>query len=132
MVQINLNFIASAFMLLSLQDSLAAWSRMGWYTPILAALAMAFFNLGGRKALRNGLKGQAKGGEAKKPEVRVAPPSPPNDEKDPKDLKWIKHALDNPDYQDAGQGVHPDGGLIDELAKGMETPKEEYEEAKDD
>jgi len=54
--------------------------------------------------------------------VQVSPPSPPRDERDPKDFKWVKHALDDPDYQDSGEGVHPDGGIVDQWVKGTETP----------
>ena len=55
--------------------------------------------------------------QAEVPSVRVSPPSPtdqriPNDETDATDLIWVKHALDNPAHQDAGEGVHP-GGLVD-------------------
>ena len=118
MVQANLNYVAASFMLLQWKDCIAAWNRMGWYGHICIDLAMAFFKFGGRRYLRKGIK------KEDKPvyKVQVSPPSPPRDERDPTDIKWVRHALDNPDYQDSGEGVHPDGGLVDEWVKGSETP----------
>ena len=126
MVQINLNYIASSFVLLSLRDCIRAWHRMGWYTHILIASAMLFFRYGGRSALRQVLERRETAGRPKKvPSLKVSPPSPlhpPKDELDPMDLNWVKHALDNPSYQDGGKGVHPDGGLVDGIMRGVETP----------
>jgi len=120
-VQVNLNYAAAAFMLLQWKDCVGAWNRMGWYGHASIALAMAFFKFGGRRYLRKGIK------KEEKPvyKVQVSPPSPPHDEQDPKDYKWVKHALDNPDYQDSGEGVHPDGGIVDEWIKRSETPSTE-------
>jgi lysophospholipid acyltransferase len=105
-------------MLLSFKDCVSAWSRMGWYGHTLIALSLVFFQAGGRRRLRKGLKKE----EKPVPSVRVSPPSPPEDETDPKDLRWVKHALDNPGYQDAGEGVHADGGMVDQWMDGAETP----------
>ena len=58
------------------------------------------------------------------PSLKISPPSP-HDEKDPTDLKWITHALANPTYHNGGGGVDPDGGLVDGLMKGAETPRDE-------
>jgi lysophospholipid acyltransferase len=133
MVQINLNNVASAFILLRLKDCLGAWTRMFWYTHVLIVLSLAFFHFGGRRALRRGLEARGLDGKRKAkltvdtevdlPSLKVSPPSPPLDEQDPKDFRWVKHALDNPPYQDAGKGVGPDGGLVDEVMKGAETPR---------
>ena len=131
MVQINLNYIASAFILLSLKDCTRAMHRMGWYSCILVALAMVFFQFGGRRMLKKGLDGKKKGAgpPAPVPSFKVSPPSPiepPNDEHDPSDLRWIKHALDNPSHQDGGEGVHPvdlvDGLMKDTVGSRTETP----------
>jgi len=125
MVQTNLNYIASAFVLLSLKDCVRAWHRMGWYTPVLVTIAMVFFQSGGRRALRKGLEGKKKDETpGKVPSLQVSPPSP-HDERDPKDLRWVKHALDTPTYQDGGAGVDPDGGLVDGIMRGAETPLSE-------
>ncbi|ORY32801.1 MBOAT, membrane-bound O-acyltransferase family-domain-containing protein [Naematelia encephala] len=126
MVQINLNFIAGAFILLGFNDCIRAWHRMGWYSPILVGAAMIFFRAGGRRALKQGLKSREQVKEV--PSFTVSPPSPmspktqPHDELDSKDLRWIKHAFDNPPYQDDGPGVGPDAGVVDSLMQGTETP----------
>ena len=84
---------------------------------------MAFFQYGGRRMLRPKVEGKRKvSALAAVPSLKISPPSP-NDEKDPTDLKWITHAFANPTYQDGGEGVHPDGGLVDDLIKGAETPR---------
>lgn len=148
MVQINLNYVACAFMLLDLRSCLTAWHRMGWYGHIIIVLATVFFRGGGKGFLRNDLKkrgleggskpkanGAAGVGEKQEvPGINISPASPPpqpDDETNPKDLKWVKHALDNPGYQDSGEGVHPDGGFVDRWLDGAETPavdKADYKE----
>ena len=137
LVQTNLNFTASAFLLLNLRDVLAAWRRMYFYSPILAFGTMIFFHLGGRRSLRRGLEVRGKLPRKEKPSSIKAPKvseledtdtgstEAPHDETDPKDLRWVKHALDNPGYQDSGRGIGPDGGLFDEIVKGHETPRRE-------
>lgn len=97
---------------------------MGFYGHFLIGLALVFFKFGGRRFLRKGLPKD----KESVPSVKVSPPSPadppaePEDEVNPKDLRWVKHALDNPSYQDGGEGVHPDGGMMDEWMQQPETP----------
>lgn len=121
MVQMNLNYTASAFLILGFKDSLRAWNRMWWYGHVMIIAASLFFRLGGRSALRQHLPPTAK---TSVPSINVAPPSPidgppatPRDEYDSKDIRWIKHALDNPSYKDSGKGANP-GDMLDEA---MET-----------
>ncbi|WVR06969.1 hypothetical protein IAU60_004005 [Kwoniella sp. DSM 27419] len=148
-VQLTLNYTACPFLLLSFSDSIRAWHRMYWYTHVMVIAAMAFFHFGGRRALRRGLEkrgklpadrnAQAKGKRSPPPSVKISPPSPttrvnrmppppaPQDERDSSDLRWVKHALDNPSYQDSGEGMGmgfttPDGGFVGDLVKGTETP----------
>ncbi|KAL7421613.1 Lysophospholipid acyltransferase [Cryptotrichosporon argae] len=132
-VQSTLNYTVAAFLLLRFGDCIRAWSRMGWYGHLAIAVAMLFFQCGGRRALRAGLPadakrkrgkpevGKANGPDNATPSVKVTPPQP-HDERDPKDLEWIRHALDNPSSQDSGEGVTPDAGLVDRFVKGTETP----------
>jgi lysophospholipid acyltransferase len=121
-VQINLNYVACAFMLLSFKGCLTAWQRMGYYGHVMIALATAFFRFGGRRLLRKGVKTEPKKDKRDVPNLQVSPPSPPEDETDPKDLRWVKHALDNPSYQDGGEGVHLDEVMMDEWMESPETP----------
>jgi lysophospholipid acyltransferase len=115
MVQMNLNYTACAFLILSFKDSLRAWNRMGWYGHIMIGLAILLFRFG-TSTLRKNLPAVPK---KQVPSINVAPPSPidgppmtPRDEYDSKDLRWVKHALDNPTYKDSGRGVHP-GDMLD-------------------
>ncbi|WVW84013.1 hypothetical protein I302_106040 [Kwoniella bestiolae CBS 10118] len=149
-VQLTLNYTACAFILLGFKDCLVAWNRMWWYTHILVLLTMGFFHFGGRRSLRKGLEKRGKlsavpsSAKSKKsppptPRFKISPPSPsidgkvpppPEDERDSSDLRWVKHALDNPPYADAGEGMgngfnSPDRGWVDDLVEGMETPRVE-------
>lgn len=117
LVQANLNYVAGAFMLLSFGDCIKAWKRTGFYGHVLIAVASLFFKVA-RPYLRKGIRKDDK----PLPAVSISPPSPPEDETNPKDLRWVKHALDNPGYQDSGAGVHPDGGIVDKWMDGAETP----------
>ncbi|ODO09822.1 hypothetical protein I350_02040 [Cryptococcus amylolentus CBS 6273] len=135
-VQANLNYLVAPFLLLNFKDSVGAWGRMYWYGHIAAFSTLAFMSLGGRRTLKNGLRSQKPAFPP--PSLRVSPPSPPllapeipppapEDEKDSRDLRWVKHALDNPEYQDDGEGVGmgvaiPDHGFIDRWIEGAETP----------
>jgi lysophospholipid acyltransferase len=143
-VQSNLNYIVCAFFLLNLKDCVRAYHRMGWYSHILIAGAMAFFHFGGRRMLRAGLPAAAgdKGDKARTAKIetdtsrlgptptwKVHPPSPidpppqPKDEVDPTDLKWVRHALEG--KQQKGQeaeGVGGDAGFVDSVMRGTETP----------
>ncbi|KAF8075974.1 endoplasmic reticulum protein [Lyophyllum atratum] len=47
-----LNFAASPFMLLSAENSIMAWSRLGWYGHIIIFGGLAFFYLGGTRYLK--------------------------------------------------------------------------------
>jgi lysophospholipid acyltransferase len=129
MVQINLNNVAASFVLLDFKDCIRAWARMYFYSHVLIIISTAFFHFGGRRALRKGL--EARGISTTKrsipkdvPSVQVSPPSPPREEMDPKDLHWIRHALDTPP-QGGGEGMGPDGGFLEELMSGAETPRNE-------
>ncbi|RXK37066.1 lysophospholipid acyltransferase [Tremella mesenterica] len=135
MVQSNLNFTASAFILLSFRKSMVAWKRMWFYSPVLALLAMAFFHFGGRAMLRRGL--QSKKGVEGVPDLNVVPPTPIEVstrrlrqldmdavEKATKDLTWIKEDLSKASYEDRGEGIgRPDAGLVDHIVQGTETPR---------
>lgn len=129
-MQININYIASAFMLLSFRSCIQAWHRVGWYTHILVAIAMLFFQAGGRRALRIGILVQPKAAHKQAPSLKVSPPSP-HDEKDSSDLRWITHALENPSHQDGGVAVHPDGGLVNGIIIEVETPRSESPKLKE-
>ena len=125
MVQTNLNYVAASFMLLSFKDCMRAWSRMGWYSHIIITICVTFFQFGGRSRLRRGLKGKevAKSNPAP-PRVRVSPPSPSDetmDDMDENSMRWLREALDD----QAPPGVHPDGGFVDSVMRGAETPGNE-------
>ncbi len=51
-MQISVNYIVAAFMLLGFKDCLKAWHRMGWYGHIMIVGTWAFFNFGGRGILK--------------------------------------------------------------------------------
>lgn len=133
MVQMNLNYTASAFLLLGFKDCLKAWNRMYWHGHIVILVTSLFFHFGGRQALRSNLPSQpttTAGGNSKGevPSIKVAPPSPegresspPHDEQDPSDFRWVKHALDNPSHKDSGRGVTP-AGMVDRAMDGADTP----------
>ncbi|WVQ79951.1 hypothetical protein IAT38_002052 [Cryptococcus sp. DSM 104549] len=135
-VQTNLNYIVAPFLLLKLGPSVQAWTRMYWYSHIGALVAFAFFRFGGRAALKRGLEKRNRVAAGPAPSLKISPPSPavetvpppaPEDEMDSRDLRWVKHALDNPSYQDGGEGVGmgvaiPDHGVIDRWMEGEDTP----------
>jgi lysophospholipid acyltransferase len=126
MVQINLNYTASAFLLLGFKDCLRAWNRMYWHGHLIIIATSLFFHFGGRQTLRKNLPEVPK---KSVPSINIAPPSPidgisspPQDERDPTDLSWVKHALDNPSYKDAGKGTHP-GDMVDRAIEYSDTPR---------
>lgn len=130
MVQVNLNYTASAFLLLGFKDSLKAWNRMYWHGHVMILVTSLFFHFGGRRALQKRLPAGPPKGEV--PSIKVAPPSPdskkgaeisspPHDEDDARDLRWVKHALDNPSHKDAGRGVNP-ADMVDRAMEGADTP----------
>ncbi|KAI0347445.1 MBOAT-domain-containing protein [Trametopsis cervina] len=55
-----LNYMASAFMLLTWKDSILCWSRLGWYGHIMVIGPLAFFYLGGTKVIRKIQSARAK------------------------------------------------------------------------
>lgn len=129
LVQFHINYIACAFMLLNFSDCITAWKRLYFIGHVTMIAALVFFQAGGRRALRRSLPPKGAKGDVGSdvPSIKVAPPTPsdpppPADERDPKDLTWVRHALDNPSHQDAGPGINADGGLVDNVMKGAETP----------
>jgi lysophospholipid acyltransferase len=48
-----LNYAAAPFMLLTLQNSFTAWSRLGWYGHIIVFGGLAFFYCGGTGYLKS-------------------------------------------------------------------------------
>ncbi|KAK4690004.1 hypothetical protein P7C73_g106, partial [Tremellales sp. Uapishka_1] len=127
MVQINLNYIVSSFLLLSFRDSIRAWHRMYWYGHILTIASLLFFRLGGKKALRQGLGEKPVAPATPVPSFSLSPSSPTRDEDDTKDLRWVAHDLDTSVGQDQGDGVHPDTGFVEWMDKyadstGSQTP----------
>ncbi|KAF8632427.1 hypothetical protein AX17_004868 [Amanita inopinata Kibby_2008] len=48
----TVNYVAAPFMLLSIRDSLTAWSRLGWYGNIVIFGSLLFFSTGGTKYFR--------------------------------------------------------------------------------
>lgn len=129
MVQVNLNYTATAFLLLGFKDCLRAWNRMYWHGHVMILLTSLFFHFGGRQALRKRLPTPTPSGpKGEVPSIKVAPPSPvqsdssqPHDEQDSSDLRWVKHALDNPGQKDGGQGVNP-AEMLDRAMDGADTP----------
>nr|ODN88185.1 lysophospholipid acyltransferase [Cryptococcus depauperatus CBS 7841] len=129
----SINYLVAPFLLLDLNNSLSAWSRMGWYGHIVAGLGVAFMSLGGRKMLKNGLDNRK---SRIPPSLKVSPPSPPaetaatlypEDESDTKDLRWVKEALDSPSDSVDGEGVGmgvaiSDHGILDPLFDSGDTP----------
>lgn len=112
MVQINLNYIASAFVLLTFTDSIRAWSRMYWYGHVLVALSMVFFRTGGRQTLKAGL-----GPKKPVPSFKLSPPSPIDpQEMDPK--TWVRQAMGD---SNGGTGSDNNGRWVESLA-GTDTP----------
>lgn len=47
-----LNYAVTPFMLLTMRDSILAWSRLGWYGHVIVGSALVFFYCGGTKLLR--------------------------------------------------------------------------------
>ncbi|WOO80133.1 Lysophospholipid acyltransferase [Vanrija pseudolonga] len=144
MVQINLNYVASAFLLLRADYCITAWSRMYWYSHIIIAVAIGFFQLGGRRWLRKGIPPRVPKSKVplQVPEVTLSPPSPiaqedasanathPTEEDDSNDadLEWVRH-----DLQSKTKGGVPfDAGLIDDFLEGVETPRAGTPKPKDD
>jgi lysophospholipid acyltransferase len=126
MVQINLNYVASAFIILGFKDCIRVWNRMYWHGHIAIIASSLFFHFGGRQALRKNLPEVPK---KSVPSINVAPPSPidgpasaPEDERDPTDLRWVQHALDNPTYKDAGRGTHP-ADMMDKAMEMSNSPR---------
>lgn len=127
MVQMNLNYTATAFLILGFKDSLRAWNRMWWHGHLMIIAASLFFHFGGRKALQKQLPPVEK---KQVPSINVAPPSPidgppsdaPRDEYDSKDIRWIKHALDNPTYKDSGRGANP-ASMLDRAMEVSDTAR---------
>lgn len=85
---IILNYVASAFMLLSLRDSITVWARLGFYGHFIIFGGLIFFYTGGTKFLKRlqakqGLKlaanGNASGTSTPVEEKNVLLP-PPVDE----------------------------------------------------
>lgn len=149
-VQSNLNYLASSFMLLGFSDCIKAYHRMGWYAHIITFGGMAFFHFGGRRWLRSGLPAppstpktaklntavQGRSGTGSSlgtPSVRIEPPSPvelppqPKEETDPNDLKWVRHALEGQQTRHGASAgrMGGDAGWVDEVMKGQETPMAE-------
>lgn len=52
--------MAAPFMLLTWQDSIMGWSRLGWYGHIAVGGTLAFFYLGGTKFLKRKQAARAK------------------------------------------------------------------------
>jgi lysophospholipid acyltransferase len=127
MVQMNINYVASAFLLLEIDDCFRAWKRMWFYSHILAIGSIIFFRAGGSRALKRNLPNQHRGSV---PSVKVHPPSPidsrqpPHDDSDHTDLRWIKHDLDSRSRGD--ESVEAEANLADKLVRGQETPRSEY------
>lgn len=127
MVQVNLNYTVSAFLLLGFKDCVRAWNRMYWHGHIMILVASLFFHFGGRQALRKHLPAPTPAGaKGEVPSSKVAPPSPvqsdssqPNDERDSRDLTWVKHALE--DRRNGGEGVNP-AEMVDRAMDGVDTP----------
>lgn len=69
-----LNYAAAPFMILSLRDSLRAWSRLGWYGHVILGVCLVFFWSGGGRLLR--AKGAKRGRESAPgtPGVGTMPP----------------------------------------------------------
>lgn len=144
MVQINLNYVASAFLLLRADYCITAWSRMYWYSHIIIAIAIGFFQLGGRRWLRKGIPPRVPKSKVplQVPEVTLSPPSPiapedasanvthaaEEDDANDADLEWVRHDLQS---QTKG-GVPFDAGLIDDFLEGVETPRAGTPKPKDD
>lgn len=48
-----LNYVTPPFMLLTWNDSITAWSRLGWYGHVIIMGTLVFFYVGGAKFFRN-------------------------------------------------------------------------------
>lgn len=67
-----LNFAAAPFMLLTFEDSIKVWSRLGWYGCWIVGLGVAFFNVGGSEYLQSLQKKQPRSADIK--ELQIPPP----------------------------------------------------------
>ena len=113
MVQVNLNYIASSFVLLSFRDCIKAWQRMFWYTPCLVVFSILFFHYGGREVLRRGFEGNHRVPTAKDvPSPTVYPPSP-------QDKRRTKHSIGEM-HAENEEVLDADGGLADGLMRDTE------------
>lgn len=157
LVQSNINYVATSFILLDFKRCVGAYQRMGWYAHVMIIGGMAFFHFGGRRALRRNLpagaaKGKAKvgakdaaplGKEAESsgtttalnqvsgvPSISISKPSSINDnnrqqeedERNEKDFRWVKHALEAHEKRHDTGGMGADGGFVDSVMRGAETP----------
>lgn len=70
---LSLNYICAPFMLLTIRDSLQAWSVLRWYGFWIIFGGLAFFYAGGRKVLKGFHPKAAKGAEKpkEKPKMRA-------------------------------------------------------------
>lgn len=128
MVQINLNYLVAAFLLLEFKKSIMAWARMYFYGHVIIFSFMAFLRLGGKKWLRAGLPARNKPAssaqqqsgdklQAPVPSFKVSPPTPKDERENPDgedaDLEWVRHDLNS-----TGED---NGGMMDEMWSGMDT-----------
>lgn len=120
MVQINLNYLVAAFLLLQFKASVMAWARMYFYGHVIIFTFMAFLRLGGKKWLRAGLPPRTKDKPAVSapvPSFTLSPPTPLDERENPDgdddDLEWVKHDLNS-----MGED---DGGMMTEMWSGMDT-----------
>lgn len=73
-----LNFTAAPFMLLTINRSLQAWSRLNWYGVWMIGGGLLFFNFGGKGFLKGMQAKRVKGATTKaKAELMASGPNTP-------------------------------------------------------
>lgn len=79
-VQVTLNYLAAAFLLLDFKASVSAWTRCWWYAHVAIFATLGFLHFGGRRWLKSGLYSRGKpGAPGVVPSVSVSPPTPQDD-----------------------------------------------------
>lgn len=79
-VQVTLNYLAAAFLLLDFKASVSAWTRCWWYGHVAIFATLGALHFGGRRWLKSGLYSRGRpGAPGVVPSVSVSPPTPQDD-----------------------------------------------------
>jgi lysophospholipid acyltransferase len=133
-VQTGVNYAVSPFFILDWWPSIYVMARGYFYGHVSIFLAIAFLQLGGRRALRRGLKPRVPKAPVEVPSFTLSPPSPEEvvtgaeaeveaevseeAEANDTDLEWIPHDLNS----STEEGIEV-GGMVEDILSGLDTPR---------